>query len=41
MDQISAIEGNVLHVGPYQVPVSKYLKEAVFEKILNNKLLKK
>jgi DNA-binding LytR/AlgR family response regulator len=41
MDQISAIEGNVLHIDKYQVPVSKYLKEEVFEKILNNKLLKK
>ncbi|NML21559.1 response regulator transcription factor [Pseudoflavitalea sp. G-6-1-2] len=41
MDAIRAIEGNVLHIAQYQVPVSKYLKEVVMEKILNNRLLKK
>lgn len=38
---ISAIEGNILHVGKYEVPISKYQKEEVLEKIVNNKLLKK
>lgn len=38
---INAIEGNVLHVSKYEVPVSKYQKEEVMEKIVNNKLLKK
>jgi len=38
---INAIEGNVLHVSKYEVPVSKYQKEEVLEKIVNNKLLKK
>ncbi|WP_211093151.1 LytR/AlgR family response regulator transcription factor [Chitinophaga polysaccharea] len=41
MKCITAIEGNILHVGPHQVPVSKYQKEAVMEKIINNRLLKK
>lgn len=41
MQYISAIEGNVLHVGPYQVPISKYQKEEVMEKIVNNRMLKK
>lgn len=41
MKGITAIEGNILHVGPHQVPVSKYQKEAVMEKIINNRLLKK
>ena len=41
MDGIQSIEGNTLHIGKYQVPVSKYQKEEVMEKILNNKLLKK
>lgn len=38
---INSIEGNVLHVGKFQVPMSKYLKEEVMERIVNNKLLKK
>lgn len=41
IDTIISIEGNILHVAGYQVPVSKYQKEEVMEKILNNKLLKK
>lgn len=38
---IHSIEGNMLHVGKFQVPISKYLKEEVMEKIVNDKLLKK
>ena len=38
---IQSIEGNTLHIGKMEVPVSKYLKEEVMEKIVNNKLLKK
>jgi DNA-binding LytR/AlgR family response regulator len=41
INHISAIEGNILHVGKYEVPISKYQKEEVLEKIVNNKLLKK
>ncbi|MFT3823062.1 MAG: LytTR family DNA-binding domain-containing protein [Chitinophagaceae bacterium] len=41
MQHISAIQGNMLHIGKYEVPVSKYLKEEVLEKILNNRMLKK
>lgn len=41
MDAIDSIEGNLLHVGRYQVPISKYQKEEVMEKIVNNRLLKK
>lgn len=41
INQISAIEGNMLHVGKQEVPISKYQKEEVLERILNNKLLKK
>jgi DNA-binding LytR/AlgR family response regulator len=41
IDKINSIEGNVLHVQQYQVPISKYQKEEVLEKILNNALLKK
>lgn len=41
MNHISAIEGNILHMGTYEVPISKYQKEEVLEKIVNNKLLKK
>jgi hypothetical protein len=42
MQSIQSIEGNILHVaGKYQIPISKYQKEEVMEKIVNNKLLKK
>jgi DNA-binding LytR/AlgR family response regulator len=41
MGKISAIEGNILHLEKYQVPVSKYLKDEVMGKILNNRILKK
>lgn len=38
---IKAIEGNMLHVQQYEVPISKYQKEEVLEKIINNKLLRR
>ena len=39
---IQSIEANILHVGgKYQIPISKYQKEDIMEKIVNNKLLKK
>lgn len=41
INSINSIEGNILHVGKFQVPISKYQKEEVMEKIVNNKLLKK
>src|SRR5687767_12350395 len=42
MQCIQSIEGNMLHVaGKYQIPISKYQKEEIMEKIVNNKLLKK
>jgi len=41
LNKIDAIEGNTLHINKYQVPISKYQKEEVMEKIINNKLLKK
>lgn len=33
MDAIGAVEGNILHIGKYQVPVSKYQKDEVMERI--------
>jgi Response regulator of the LytR/AlgR family len=42
INHISSIEGNILHLGgQYQVPISKYLKEEVLVRIVNNKLLRK
>jgi len=41
LNHISAIEGNVLHIGKHEVPISKYQKEELLEKIVNNRLLKK
>lgn len=38
---IQSIEGNILHIDRFQVPVSKNQKEEVMEKIVNNKLLRK
>lgn len=34
IDKISSIEGNILHVQSYQVPVSKYLREEVLGQIV-------
>jgi DNA-binding LytR/AlgR family response regulator len=41
IDKINSIEGNILHIGQYQVPISKYQKEEIMEKIVNSKLLKR
>lgn len=39
--KITSIEGNLIELGKYQVPVSRSMKDAVLEKIVKNKLLKK
>ena len=39
--KINSIEGNILHVSQYQVPISKYQKDEIMEKIVNSKLLKR
>jgi len=39
--KITSIEGNLIELGRHQVPVSRSMKDAVLEKILKNKLLKK
>jgi DNA-binding LytR/AlgR family response regulator len=41
MDKINSIEGNILHITQFQVPISKYQKEEIMEKIVNSKLLKR
>jgi len=41
MQAVQSIEGNILHIDKYQVPISKYQKEEVMEKMVNSKLLKK
>lgn len=41
IDKIGSIEGNILHIAGYQVPISKYLKDAIMEKIVNSRLLKR
>lgn len=38
---VRSIEGNVMNIDKYQVPISKYQKEEVMEKMVNSKLLKK
>lgn len=34
IDKINSIEGNVLHIQQYQVPISKYQKEEVLERLV-------
>lgn len=41
IDKINSIEGNILHIDRFQVPISKYQKEEIMEKIVNSKLLKR
>ena len=41
INNINSIEGNILHVDKFQIPISKYQKDEVMEKIVNNKLLKR
>lgn len=41
IDKINSIEGNILHIDRYQVPISKYQKDEIMEKIVNSKLLKR
>jgi DNA-binding LytR/AlgR family response regulator len=41
IDKINSIEGNMIHIGKYHVPVSKYQKEEVMDKVVNSKLLRK
>ena len=41
INKVTAIEGNQLHCDNYRVPVSKYQKDEVMEKILNSNILKK
>lgn len=40
-DYINAVEGNLLLCGQQKVPISKYQKEEVLQKILNGRLLRK
>jgi DNA-binding LytR/AlgR family response regulator len=41
IDSINSIEGNILHVDKFKIPISKYQKEEVMERIVNNRLLKR
>lgn len=41
IDHIISIEGNILHVQSFRIPISKYQKEEVMERIVNSKLLKR
>jgi DNA-binding LytR/AlgR family response regulator len=41
IDKIDSIEGNILHIQQYQVPISKYQKDEIMDKIVNSKWLKR
>ena len=41
IDKIASLEGNMLHIAQYTVPISKYQKDEVMERIVNSKLLKR
>ena len=38
---IQSIEGNILHIGSYEIPIARNLREQVFNIILNNRLISK
>jgi DNA-binding LytR/AlgR family response regulator len=39
--KIESIEGNIIHIGKQQLPVSRNLKDEVMEKLLKGKFLKR
>ena len=41
IESINAIEGNILHIVKFQIPISKYQKDEVMKRIVNSKLLKR
>lgn len=41
VDKIDAIEGNTLGLSGYQVPVSRYQKDEIMQRILQDKILKR
>ncbi len=41
IEKINSIEGNILHIDQFQVPISKYQKDEIMDKIVNSKLLKR
>ncbi|MBL7740663.1 MAG: response regulator transcription factor [Chitinophagaceae bacterium] len=41
IQSVRSVEGNIMNIDKYQVPISKYQKEEVMEKMVNSKLLKK
>jgi DNA-binding LytR/AlgR family response regulator len=41
IENIRAIEGNILHIDKFQIPISKYQRDEVMRKIVNDKLLKR
>lgn len=41
VDKIDAIEGNTLGLSGYQVPVSRYQKDEIMQRILQNRILKR
>jgi DNA-binding LytR/AlgR family response regulator len=41
IEKIKTIEGNTIHIDKFQIPISKYQKDEVMQKIVNNKLLKR
>jgi len=41
IDHVKSIEGNILHLDTFRIPISKYQKEEVMERIVNSRLLKR
>jgi DNA-binding LytR/AlgR family response regulator len=41
MNKVESIEGNEIKIGAHRIPISRTEKEAVLEKLLQNKLLKR
>ena len=41
IDKVEAIEGNEIRIGAHGIPISRTEKEAVMEKLVQNKLFKR
>ena len=41
INQVNAIDGNLLNVNSYKIPVARNLKDNIFNLILNNRLITK
>ncbi|MEJ7738496.1 MAG: LytTR family DNA-binding domain-containing protein [Chitinophagaceae bacterium] len=41
IDSINSIEGHILHINKFKIPISRYQRDVLMERIVNNKLLRR